>query len=83
MIQQRQDIEQVKQDNETKRELMRQTTKGHDTEMRVQTAMQETVVKTETQKEIERMKAEIAILLARMDHQQAHLASAETTERAI
>jgi hypothetical protein len=83
MMQQRQDIEQVKQDNETKRELMRQTTKGHDTEMRVQTAMQETVVKTETQKEIERMKAEIAILLARMDHQQARLASAETTERAI
>jgi len=83
MIQQRQDIEQVKQDNETKRELMRQTTKGHDTEMRVQSAMQETVVKTETQKEIERMKAEIAILLARMDHQQAHLAAAETTERAI
>ena len=62
---------------------MRQTTKGHDTEMRVQSAMQETVVKTETQKEIERMKAEIAILLARMDHQQAHLAAAETTERAI
>jgi hypothetical protein len=29
------------------------------------------------------MKAEIAILLARMDHQQAHAASAETTERAI
>jgi len=83
MIKQRQDIESVKQDAETKRELMRQTTKAHDTEMRVQTTAQDTIVKTETQKEIEQMKAQVAILLARMDHHQAHLASAETTERAI
>ena len=83
MIKQRQDIESVKQDAETKRELMRQTTKAHDTEMRVQTTAQDTIVKTETQKEIEQMKAQVAILLARMDHHQAKLASAETTERAI
>ena len=83
MIQQRQDIEQVKQDAETKRELMRQTTKGHDTEMRVQSAMQDTMLKTQTQKDIEQMKAEVALLLARMDKHQAHMAAAETTERAI
>jgi hypothetical protein len=83
MIKQRQDIEGVKQEAETKRELMRQTTKGHDTDIRAQTTMQETMLESQTRKEIEQMKAEIAILLARMDHQQARLASAETTERAI
>jgi len=83
MIQQRQDIEQVKQDNETKRELMRQTTKGHDTEMRVQSAMQETVVKTETQKEIEQMKAQLALLLANMNRTSAREAEAEAVERGI
>lgn len=83
MIQQRQDIEQVKQDNETKRELMRQTTKGHDTEMRVQSAMQETVVKTETQKEIEMMKAQLAMLLANMNKTSAKQAEIEAIERGI
>jgi len=83
MVKQRQDIEGVKQEAETKRELMRQTTKAHDTEMRVQTTAQDTVVKTQTQIEVEQLKAQVAILLANMDHQQAKLANAETTERAI
>ena len=83
VIQQRQDIEGVKQEAETKRELMRQTTKAHDTEMRVETKAHDTIIKTQTQIEVEQLKAQVAILLARMDHQQAHLASAETTERAI
>ena len=83
MVKQRQDIEGVKQEAETKRELMRQTTKAHDTEMRVQTTAQDTVVKTQTQIEVEQLKAQVAILLAKMDHQQAKLANAETTERAM
>ena len=83
VIQQRQDIEQVKQSEETKRELMRQTTKGHDTEMRVQSAMQETVVKTETQKEIEAMKAQLAMLLANMNNNALKEAEAEAVERGI
>ena len=83
MVKQRQDIEGVKQEAETKRELMRQTTKAHDTEMRVETKAHDTIIKTQTQIEVEQLKAQVAILLARMDHQQAHLASAETTERAI
>jgi hypothetical protein len=62
---------------------MRQTTKGHDTDTRAKTAMQETMLESQTRKEIEQMKAEIAILLARMDHEQAKMASAEATERAI
>ena len=82
-IKQRQDIEGVKQEAETKRELMRQTTKAHDTEMRVETQAQDTVLKTRTQIEVEELKAQVALLLARMNHEQAKLASAETTERAI
>jgi hypothetical protein len=94
MIKQRQDIEQVKQDNETKRKLMDVTAKAHDiemrgkekrheVEMRTDTQAHDTVLKTQTQIQVEELKAQVAILLARMDHQQAHLASAETTERAI
>ena len=83
VIQQRQDIESVKQEAETKRELMRQTTKAHDTEMRVETQAHDTVLKTRTQIEVEELKAQVALLLARMNHEQAKLASAETTERAI
>ena len=83
VIQQRQDIEQVKQSEETKRELMRQTTKGHDTEMRVQTTAQDTIVKTETQKEIEMMKAQLAMLLANMNKTSAKEAEAEAVERGI
>jgi hypothetical protein len=83
MIKQRQDIEGVKQEAETKRELMRQTTKGHDTEMRVQTEMKETVVKTETQKEIEQMKAQLALILAQINSPAEKAAEAEAIERAI
>jgi hypothetical protein len=94
VIKDRTDTEQVKQDAETKRELMKQTTKAHeiemrdaerrhDTELRTHTQAIDTVVKTETQKEIERIKGELAILLAQMDHHQVALANAETTERAI
>ena len=82
-IKQRQDIEQVKQDNETKRELMRQTTRAHDTEMRTQTTAQDTVVKTEAQKEIEAMKAQLALILAQMNLRTEKEAEAEAVERAI
>ena len=83
VIKQRQDIEGVKQEAETKRELMRQTTKAHDTQMRVETQAHDTVLKTQTQIEVEQLKAQVAILLARMNSEQSKLASAETTERAI
>jgi len=94
MIKQRQDIEQVKQDAETKRVLIKETNRAHELEltnaerlqemqMRMETTAHETVIKTETQKEIERMKGEIALMLAQLDRSAAHAASLETTERAI
>ena len=94
VIKQRQDIEQVKQDAETKRVLIKETNRAHDIElknaerhkemeMKMEASAHETVIKTETQQEIERMKAEVALMLAHLDRASAHAASLETTERAI
>ena len=94
MVKQRQDIEGVKQEAETKRELMRQTAKAHDTEMtnqtrredtkiRASTAMTDTITKTETQKEIEQMKAQLALVLAHLNRTEFKEANAEAVERAI
>ena len=94
MIKDRTDVEQVKQDAETKRVLIKETNRAHDlelrdaerrhdTEMRTSTQAHDTVLKTQTQLEIERMKAEVALMLAHLDKASAHAASLETTERAI
>ena len=94
MIKQRQDIEQVRQDAETKRVLIKETNRAHDMELKnaerhkemelkVETTAHDTVLKTQTQLEIERMKGEIALMLASLDKSAAHAASLETTERAI
>ena len=82
-ITQRQDIEGVKQDAETKRKLMDVTAKAHDSELREQNKARSTDTDNDTKIQIEQLKAQIALILANMDHQQAHLASQETTERAI
>ena len=82
-IQQRQDIEGVKQDAETKRKLMDVTAKAHDTELREETSRRNKDIDNDTKIQIEQLKAQIALILANMDHQQAHLANQETTERAI
>jgi hypothetical protein len=74
--------EQVQQ-AETEREKMRLQVRREDTQTRTDTQAHDTVIKTQTQIEIEQMKAQLAILLANMDHRQAQLANAETTERAI
>jgi hypothetical protein len=94
LIKQRQDVEQVKQEAETKRTLIKETNRAHEIELREQSDRDEmrmrvdgqahdTVLKTQTQLEIERMKGQIALLLASMDKRALNNASAETTERAI
>jgi hypothetical protein len=94
LIKQRQDVEQVKQEAETKRTLIKETNRAHEIELREQSDRDEmkmrvdgqahdTVVKTQTQLEIEKMKAQVALLLANMDRTALKNASAETTERAI
>jgi hypothetical protein len=82
-IKQRQDIEGVKQEAETRRELMRQTTKAHDTEMRDSTKQYDTKLRTDTQLEIEQLKAQLALVLAHINKGEEKLANAEAVERAI
>jgi len=93
-MKQRQDIEQVKQDAETKRVLIKETNRGHEIELRdqerhadmkmkVDAQAHDTIVKTQTQLEVEQMKAQVALLLAELDRRSLREASAETTERAI
>jgi acetyl/propionyl-CoA carboxylase alpha subunit len=93
-MKQRQDIEQVKQDAETKRVLIKETNRAHDIELRdqerhadmkmkVDAQAHDTIVKTQTQLEVEQMKAQVALLLAQLDRESLKNASAETTERAI
>ena len=76
-------VQQQVQEAETQREKMRLDVKREDTQMRTDTTAHDTVIKTQTQLEVEQLKAQVAILLANMDHKQAELANAETTERAI
>jgi len=93
-MKQRSDIEQVKQDAETKRVLIKETNRAHDIElrdqerhadmkMRTDTAAHDTVLKTQTQIEIENIKGQFALMLAELDRRSLHAASLETTERAI
>jgi len=94
MLKNRSDVEQMKQDAETKRTLIKETNRAHDIELRDQerhrdmilktdTQAHDTVIKTQTQMEIERMKADLAIYLAQLDKLSEKEAKAEAIERAI
>ena len=94
MLQNRMDVEQLRQDSETKRTLMKETGRANEAElreasdraemqMRVEGQANDTVIRTQTQLEIERMKQEIALLLAQVDKGALNTANAEATERAI
>jgi hypothetical protein len=94
MLQSRMDVEQMRQDAETKRTLMKETGRANEAElreasdraemqMRVEGQANDTVIRTQTQLEIERMKQEIALLLAQVDKGALNTANAEATERAI
>jgi len=94
MIKNRADVEQMKQDAETKRTLIKETNRAHDIELRDQerhmdmvlkthTQAQDTVAKTQTQLEVEQIKAQLAIYLAHLDRISEREAKAEAIERAI
>ena len=54
-----------------------------DVQMRTSTQAHDTIIKTETQKEIEQMKAQLALLLAQMDLRTERAAMEEAVERGI
>jgi hypothetical protein len=94
MLQNRMDVEQMKQDSETKRTLMKETGRANEAElreqsdraemqMRVEGQAHDTVINSQTRLEIERMKQQIALVLAQMDKGALNDANAEATERAI
>ena len=94
MLKNRSDVEQMKQDAETKRTLIKETNRAHDIELRDQerhrdmvlrtdTQAHDTVIKTQTQMEIERMKADLAVYLSHLDRLSERESKAEAVERAI
>jgi hypothetical protein len=94
LLKNRMDVEQLRQDSETKRTLMKETGRANEAEireqsdraemqMRVEGQAHDTVINSQTKLEIERMKQEIALLLAQMDKGALNDANAEATERAI
>jgi hypothetical protein len=94
MLKNRSDVEQLKQDAETKRVLIKETNRAHEIELRDQerhkdmvlrtdTMAHDTVIKTQTQLEIERMKADLAVYLSQLDRLTEREAKAEAVERAI
>ena len=62
---------------------MDNATRQADSQLRTDTIAHDTIIKTETQKEIEQMKAQLAMLLAQMDVRSLHLSEAEAIERGI
>jgi hypothetical protein len=76
-------IEQQKQEAETQRKAMELDVRREDVHMRTQTAAHDTVLKTETQKEVEMLKANLALVLAKLDMKDMHEAEAEAVERGI
>jgi len=74
--------EQVQQ-AETEREKMRLQVRREDTQLRTDTTAHDTVIKTQTQLEIEQLKAQLALILANMNKTEMKAANAEAVERAI
>jgi hypothetical protein len=94
LLKNRMDVEQLRQDSETKRTLMKETGRANEAElreqsdrvemqMRVEGQANDTVINSQTKLEIERMKQQIALVLAQMDKGALNDANAEATERAI
>ena len=67
LIKQRGDIEQVKQDNETKRELMRQTAKAHNTETMAEVKVNDQNTRAITSQNKTEIDAIVQLLLHHMD----------------
>jgi len=66
-MKQRQDIEQVKQDNETKRELLRQTAKAHNTETMAEVKVNDQNTRAITSQNKVEIEAIVELLLHHMD----------------
>ena len=62
---------------------MDNATKQADSQLRTDTIAHDTIIKTETAKEIEQMKAQLALILAQLDVRALHQSEEEAIERGI
>ena len=76
-------IEQQKQEAETMRKKMDVDARMADAEMRTTTQANDSVIDSETRLEIERMKARLAFILAKIDQSAENSVEGEAIERAI
>lgn len=76
-------IKQQQEEAATARKQMEVEGRMADSQLRTQTIANDTVIKTEAQKEIEMMKAQLAFILAKIDQRSENAADAEAIERAI
>lgn len=76
-------VQQQVQEAETEREKMRLQVKREDVMTRTDTQAHDTVIKTQTQLEIEQLKAQLALVLAHMNKTEMKLSNEEAVERAI
>jgi len=76
-------VQQQVQEAETEREKMRLQVKREDVMTRTDTQAHDTVIKTQTQLEIEQLKAQLALVLAHINKTTSKEAQAEAIERAI
>lgn len=90
----REGVTNIREEAATRRELMKQVAradevektldmKRYDVELRTDTAAQDSVLDNETRKEIEVLKAQVALMLAKLDKKGENEALAEAVERAI
>ena len=82
-IKYRASVEEQKDNAMLKKTQMELAVKQADSELRTDTIAHDTVIKTETQKEIEQMKAQLALILANMNLKDQRVALDEAIERGI
>lgn len=76
-------IKQQQEEAETARKRMEVDARMSGTQMQVEAKANDTVIDSETRLEIERMKAQLALILSRIDQKSENVADAEAIERAI
>jgi hypothetical protein len=76
-------VAQQKEEAATQRKAMEVEGRIEDSRMRTDTTANDTIIKTETQKEIEQMKAQLALILANMNLKDERVALDEAIERGI
>ena len=76
-------VAEQKEQAQTQRKAMDVQARKEDAQLRTETQAHDTIIKTETQKEIEQMKAQLAILMAQMDLRSERAAMEEAIERGI